>query len=218
MIPEILKKLAAKILHTGKYLNVVRECGKEVNYPNAELIRIGSVAEEKILLHKDFVEPIEKAYEWSSRRLLDLLFNEELLLKRLQSIKNYFFLDKGDFFVHFLDASESILEESSKKVPIEKIESLLEMALRTSSANVDPFKDDLTCELNSYTLIEQLFAMQNIRGALGNGAYLLNKEGAKKHFFSAPVNNLKVIETFTLDYRVKWPLTLIISRRAITKY
>lgn len=92
------------------------------------------------------------------------------------------------------------------------------MALRTSSANVDPFKDDLTCELNSYTLIEQLFAMQNIRGALGNGAYLLNKEGAKKHFFSAPVNNLKVIETFTLDYRVKWPLTLIISRRAITKY
>jgi cobalt-zinc-cadmium efflux system membrane fusion protein len=29
---------------------------------------------------------------------------------------------------------------------------------------------------------------------------------------------LKVHEAFTLDYRVKWPLTLIISKKAINKY
>jgi gamma-tubulin complex component 2 len=91
--------------------------------------------------------------------LLDQLFNEENLLSRLVSIKHYFFLDLGDFFVHFLDASEEILDNTTKNVFIEKLESLLEMAIRTSSANSDPFKDDLTCELNSYTLIEQLFAM-----------------------------------------------------------
>lgn len=54
---------------------------------------------------------------------------------------------------------------------IEKLESYLEMAIRTSSANADPFKDDVTCTLNSYGLIEQLFAIRNIRGALGQNAF-----------------------------------------------
>jgi gamma-tubulin complex component 2 len=59
----------------------------------------------------DFFEPIEKAYEWSSSQLLDLLFNECQFVKRLESIKRYFFLDKGDFFVHFVEGSEEILEK-----------------------------------------------------------------------------------------------------------
>ena len=29
---------------------------------------------------------------------------------------------------------------------------------------------------------------------------------------------LKVHEAFTLDYKVRWPLTLIISKKAINKY
>jgi hypothetical protein len=39
-------------------------------------------------------------------------------------------------------------------MPMEKLESFLEMAIRTSSANSDPFKDDVSCELNAYGLIE----------------------------------------------------------------
>jgi gamma-tubulin complex component 2 len=75
-------------------------------------------------------------------------------LKRLESIKHYFFLDKGDFFLHFVEGSEEILETQTSNMTIEKLESYLEMAIRTSSANADPFKDDVTCELNSYGLIE----------------------------------------------------------------
>ena len=30
--------------------------------------------------------------------------------------------------------------------------------------------------------------------------------------------SLKVLESFTLDYRVRWPLTLILSFKSITKY
>jgi gamma-tubulin complex component 2 len=89
----------------------------------------------------------------------------------LESIKHYFFLDKGDFFLHFVDGSEDILETQTSSVTIEKLESYLEMAIRTSSTNSDPFKDDVTCELNSYGLIEQLFAIRNIRGALGQNAF-----------------------------------------------
>lgn len=69
-------------------------------------------------------------------------------------MKHYFFLDLGDFLIHFLDAADDIMDDVTNNVSIEKLESLLEMAIRTSSANLDPFKDDLTCELNTYSLNE----------------------------------------------------------------
>jgi gamma-tubulin complex component 2 len=115
----------------------------------------------------DFFDPIEKAYEWSSQQLLELVFGECQLIKRLESIKHYFFLDKGDFFLHFVEGSEDILETQTNHITIEKMESYLEMAIRTSSANSDPFKDDVTCSLSPFGLIEQLIAIRNIRGALG---------------------------------------------------
>lgn len=106
-------------------------------------------------------------------------------------------------------------------MPIEKLESFLEMAIRTSSANADPFKDDVSCELNAYGLIEQLFAIRNIKGAFGSHAFgLASKHSDPNAFanFKPTIKSLKVLESFTLDYKVKWPLTLILSKRTITKY
>ena len=98
--------------------------------------------------------PIEKAYEWSSAELLNLVFGECQLIKRLESIKHFFFLDRGDFFLHFVEGSEDILEQTTSTITIEKLESYLEMAIRTSTANTDPFKEDVSCFLNTYGLIE----------------------------------------------------------------
>lgn len=58
----------------------------------------------------------------------------------LRSIKGYFFMEFGDFFVHFLDAAEKYLSETrSKPVSSEKLENLLELSIKTSTANSDPF-------------------------------------------------------------------------------
>jgi gamma-tubulin complex component 2 len=137
------------VLFTGKYLNVIRECGKIVDCPYADELdprhnpRLLSGANPQ----RDFFEPIERAYSWASKRLLDLILNEEQLIERLKSIKHYFFLDLGDFFVHFVDMAEEELKKTSTNVSKDKLESLLEMACRTSSANGDAFKDDLSCEM-----------------------------------------------------------------------
>lgn len=32
MIPNFLVKYKEKVLHTGKYLNVIRECGRDIKY------------------------------------------------------------------------------------------------------------------------------------------------------------------------------------------
>ncbi len=117
------------------------------------------------------MDSIERAYEWNAARLSNLVLQECQLLKRLQSINHYFFFDKGDFFSHFIDASEELLEKLTHEVKIEKLEALLEMSIRSSSCQSDPFKDDVFCELNSYGVSEQLLVTCLTRGALGADAF-----------------------------------------------
>lgn len=52
-------------------------------------------------------------------------------------------MDKGDFFVHFMDLTEEELKKPVDDIIPPRLEALLELALRMSTANTDPFKDDL---------------------------------------------------------------------------
>ena len=79
----------------------------------------------------------------------------------LKSLKNYFLLERSDFFVHFLDSAEDELKQKIKLVSKEKLESLLEMSIRTSTLSNDPYIDDFSCRLSKYTLKESLVAMIN---------------------------------------------------------
>jgi gamma-tubulin complex component 2 len=63
-------------------------------------------------------------------------------------------MDRGDFFSHFVDGAEDVIEQKVQKVKIEKLESLLEMAIRTSSTNSDAYKEDVTCELSPHVISE----------------------------------------------------------------
>ena len=211
-IPLFLQKLTAKVLFTGKYLNVIRECGRIVHCPYSE--ELDPKKNTKLLSNignqREFLEPIEHAYDWAAHELLTLILEEQQLVNRLKSIKHYFFLDHGDFFVHFMDSAQEELEKHVNSVSIEKLESLLDLSLRTSSTNSDPFKDDLSCEIHTYTLMEQLYAMHNISGNQGSSEDIQPILGMPQVF--------KGLETFVLDYKVRWPLTLIMSRKALTKY
>lgn len=104
-IPSFLERFAEKILRAGKYLNVIRQCGLSIKYPDAREIIYCSK-------ELDYVDQIEKAYEYASRTLLDLLMNEKKLLNRLRSLKHYFLLDQGDFFVGFMDLAEEELKKN----------------------------------------------------------------------------------------------------------
>lgn len=92
MIPTFLAKYKEKILHAGKYLNVIRECGLDVQYPfpqhenlfTGKFLATKEPDEEAIMevdtgapaRQFDFFEPIERAYEWSSKLLLEYLMGE----------------------------------------------------------------------------------------------------------------------------------------------
>jgi len=212
-IPLFLQKLQDKVLLTGKYLDVIKECEESVECPYSG--ELDPKKNPKLLSnignHREFLEPIENAYNWAAKSLLDLILGKERLIDRLKSIKHYFLLDLGDLFVHFMDSAEEELDQSIREVSIEKLKSLLDLALRTSSTNADPFKEDVTCDLASFTVLQQLFALHNITEGTAQ-----KTEDMPSIFSAEP--NLKGLHKFVLDYKVRWPITLIISRNSLLKY
>ncbi|EEY58484.1 gamma-tubulin complex component, putative [Phytophthora infestans T30-4] len=204
-VPLFLSRVAQKILTAGKYLNVFRTCSRQVDCPFAgELVFSSS---ESV-----YEELIDRAHGFASRVLLDLFVRENDLQNRLISLKHYFLMDQGDFFVDFMDVAEVELKLRADKLSLPRLESLLHLSLQTSTCSSDPYKDDLQCFLSPHNLISHMEAIHQ-RAQKGPRDSLTT-------FASSSIGHpgYKVIDAFTLDYNVKWPLSLVISCGALTKY
>jgi hypothetical protein len=78
----------------------------------------------------------------------------------LSSLKGYYFLQFGDLFVHFLDASEEDLitqkkakiDSKARHFSVEKLQSLFDLTVRTSSAVNDCCKEEVSCRLDTMTV------------------------------------------------------------------
>lgn len=89
----------------------------------------------------------------------------------MKSIKGFFFLEYGDLFVHFMDSAEEDLCILKKKTEIGhkgkifsegKIQNLFELLMRTSSANNDQFKEDITCRIENTTIYDQMHRIKTL--------------------------------------------------------
>ncbi|XP_071958685.1 gamma-tubulin complex component 2-like isoform X2 [Antedon mediterranea] len=201
-IPVFLETVANKILSTGKYLNVIRQCGRSPACPIAEEILY-------TLNEREYVDQIEKTFSHASQELIDLLMQERELMARLRSIKRYFLMEQGDFFVHFMDITEDEMKKGMEEIMPSRLESLVELAIRTSEANADPFKDDLKPILLPYDLITQLLRILSIES---------KQEKVVFQEMDPTEIHISGLEAFSFDYIVRWPESLILSRKALTKY
>ena len=204
--PGWLASYAERVLTTGKYLNVVRECGHHVQLPDdvrqrmqnwrydptapdpdhAAATHDNSSYNNNMLIESsgtvttainsdgtsvgsesfnssnssDIASVIDAAYHYASRTLLTLLLDENQLLARLRSLKRYFLLEQGDLFITFMDSAEDELQKPLSEIANGKLKSLLELALRTSkAAQVDPFYEDVSCVLQTHTLLQKVDAI-----------------------------------------------------------
>ncbi|KAF5282164.1 hypothetical protein FQR65_LT02861 [Abscondita terminalis] len=200
-IPTFLEPVSDIILRAGKYLNVIRQCGKPVNN-KVEIVQYK-------IEQKHYIDAIEKAYKFASQTLLDLVLKEKDLLGRLKSVKHYFLLDQSDFIVTFLTLCEKELNKDVSDVNQGRLESLLDLALRLSSSNNDPYKEDLRTELLPYDLQYQMLKILTVlsKGKREHTTLKLQKK-----------SNLMVIESFAFSYEVRWPLSLILNRRSLARY
>jgi gamma-tubulin complex component 2 len=219
-IPGFLTGYAETILTAGKYINAVRECGCTIKVPfSGDLQGTASGTE------RPYLERINVAYNHASAELVNLIGNKFDLLGRLRSVKHYFFMDQGDFLVHFMDIAKDELLKRSSSITMEKLQSLLELALRTSVSASDPYHEDLICNMEKTSLLSQLqdtisFGVRNSdRNGIVEQSYMGNLDMSCPLFVNKGASiNITGIETFTLDYKVRWPVSLVISRKALTKH
>ncbi|GMH10350.1 hypothetical protein Nepgr_012191 [Nepenthes gracilis] len=202
-IPSFLADVAGTILTTGKYLNVMRECGHNVQVPvseNSKLKILGS--------NHHYLECIKAAYDFSSGELLNLIKEKYDLIGKLRSIKHYLLLDQGDFLVHFMDIARDELAKKIDDISLEKLQSLLDLALRSTASAADPCHEDLTCCVERSSLLKRLSWLKDLE---------ISRNISDKDDLEEPVS-ITGLETFSLSYKVQWPVSLVISRKALTKY
>jgi gamma-tubulin complex component 2 len=153
-VPRFLDTLADIILRTGKYLNVIRECGKNIMHTQTETLKFSHT-------DNNYVQFINNAYNFASESLLQLFMNENDLIGRLLSVKRYFLLQQGDFIIQFMDACEQELGKKVDEVLPMRLENLLELTLRLSSAKHDKYQDDLRTMLLPYGIVTQMSKIIN---------------------------------------------------------
>ncbi|KAG8784774.1 hypothetical protein FRB91_006006 [Serendipita sp. 411] len=224
-IPPFMESWKHKILLAGKYLNVIRECGLEIKGDTQ-----GADEADWDMSSDKFYKSIEDGYTYANRTLLKLLMEDQQLVPRLRSLKYYFFLSQSSFLTHFLDLSASELRKPVKGVSIVKLQSLLDLAL--NSGEVLGYKDDVKVTMATSGLYEWLLKVVSVSGAIaGEGEELgvghsvgavstgeavtddpstKEKDKGKK--------DLQGIDALTLDYNVRFPLSLVISRKTILRY
>lgn len=201
-IPSFLANIAGTILTTGKYLNVMRECGYNVQVPvseNSKLMTFGS--------NHQYLECVKAAYEFASGELLSLIKEKYDLIGKLRSIKHYLLLDQGDFLVHFMDIAREELLKKHDEISVEKLQSLLDLALRTTAAAADPCHEDLTCCVERSSVLKGLSRLKDLD----------IKNVSHGNDLEEPIS-ITGLETFSLSYKIQWPLSIVISRKALTKY
>lgn len=261
--PAVLRSEVQKILITGKYLNVIRECCTEV-----KLVNVEGVGEEPTEVFISFtidddlsltlkkhdlsyvtsnpssvtpitsnpanttavssapslISAIEEAYQFSSSVFLQLLEQKYNLRSHLKSLKRYFLLENGDFFIQFMDLTEDELRRDVKEISLERIQNLLLLSLHTSTLANDPNKEELSCIFASHNLIQHLHLIQTAGEGMSAIGYPPSATSGPsgyhplESFSILGGQGLKGIEALTLEYKVGWPLSIILSKRAITKY
>ncbi|KAJ7281847.1 Spc98 family-domain-containing protein [Mycena rebaudengoi] len=222
-VPPLLEGWKHKILLAGKYLNVIRECGIEIRRDEAH-----SVDEVLTMDDEKFYAFLEDAYTHANRTLLQLLLRDQQLIPRLSSLKRYFFLSQSSFLTHMLDLSHAELRKSAKSASIVKLQSLLDLALNTDSQGEDMlFREDVKVTMASSGLYEWLLNVVNVSGVIGGeeGELDVQQEEPKKEKEKDDKKPLLgwylltfAIDALALDYTVKFPLSLVISRKTILRY
>lgn len=215
-VPAQLESVKDKILLAGKYLNVVRECGG-VNI-SKKIVDIPQTFSDP-----QFLDNINTAYAHANSSLLSLLLTKNSLRSRLRSLKHYFFLDRAEFFLYFLELSSSELRKPNKNVNVGKLQSLLDLVLRQpgSIAAADPFKEDVKVNMNEISLTQWLMKIVMVQGIDQD-----NQDSIMEKYQATPApsvtkdddKEINGFDALEFDYTVPFPLSLVISRKTVLRY
>ena len=137
-LPKILRGLEDRIMNTASNLELLRRAHYVVKHCDIQL-EVSSL--------KSFNIFSERIHYRSSSELL-LFFRRNLGIdKMFCSFRKFFLAGAGDWLATFLDLSITELEKSVREILPHRLDALLDVAIRASSASSDPFKENLKVKL-----------------------------------------------------------------------
>ncbi|XP_032676591.1 gamma-tubulin complex component 3 [Odontomachus brunneus] len=146
MLPSFISKAQAKkILGTGKSINFLREVCKDFTPwqgRHADMFR-NSDEEYNVEIFFD-MDPdgrlqttMDAAYKETSARVVEILTKQYHLMEHLQGIKSYLLLGQGHFIQHLMHLLGPELAKPSNSLYPHNISSILDTAIRATSAKLD---------------------------------------------------------------------------------
>lgn len=161
-----------------------------------------------------FYQRIENAYIYANETLLKLMLNDQNLLSHLRSVKHFFFLDQSEFLDQFLDNAASELRKPIRSASMTKIQSLLYMAVSNpaSASSLDPHKEDLRVVFQDTNLFDWLIEI------VTSSANESERQEQERRREESKKKELLTIDALSFDFEVKFPLSLVLSRKTITRY
>ena len=201
-LPIFLQATADRVLTTGKYLNVIRECGRDVSVKEDERGRLVYSEQGE----RECAAVVDHAYAFASRSLLSLLLSDYALLSHLSSIAHYFLFAHSDWYTQFVELAGEELERSMWAIQRERLQGLLQLAIKSARGGQAANSERLTCYLQPHSLMQKIDAM-------GKQAHNrpTRSEAAAGHIATG-------MDAFTLSYDVSYPLTLVLSKATMSKY
>lgn len=142
------------------------------------------------------------------------MLEDQDLISHLRSVKHFFFLDQSEFLDQFLDNAASELRKPVRSASMTKIQSLLYMAVSNpaSASSLDPHKEDLRVVFQDTNLFDWLIEI------VTSSANATERQEQERRREESKKKELLTIDALSFDFEVKFPLSLVLSRKTITRY
>ncbi|KAF6252370.1 Spc98 family-domain-containing protein [Scenedesmus sp. NREL 46B-D3] len=239
-VPEFLNSSKEAIVVTGKYLNVIRQCGQPVPpCPESTVAKLRYSAAAGDSGSPPFLQGIQEALSAAAGALLRLLCGpgpQGRLLSWLHCMKHFFLMDQvrvgagragglmqlprvlGDLLVHLMEQPE--MQEPPSCLAPHQLQGLLDAATRSSSVAASPHIDVvgegvLAGQMDRRSLLQLVMAatcsMDGEGGGAASSSVGILPKGASDSTHSS-------LELLLLTVNLSWPISLVVSKRQLLHY
>jgi gamma-tubulin complex component 2 len=128
----------------------------------------------------------------------------------LKCLKKYFLAAQGDVLLGLMDGGESEMDQMSGNVSLYQLQTMLDVAIKTSSAACDSAAAHLRATYDHRSVLNMLIA---ITQKSMNNSYRQFSEHVPSH-----LRQKLVREAFMLWYQPPWPLSVLVPDVAMAQY
>lgn len=217
--------LASKEIDKNKLdkIDTLQENKSNINDFNTNILSSNSkkisLFEADILI--EFRNLIEKIYDWANSLLKNILYQQYNIISILKSIKKFYFMECGDFYNYLIDTLDENLLAEKNVAELKKIESIIDNALRSTSANLDQNKDLFVFSLSDMIVRTEKIYLEKYSKILEVNdikSLMLKILELNEDQLFFDYKDSKVLEALVLEISLKWPLNLIFSKKSLMKY